>query len=119
MHRILVDQNVRIEIAEALRKDGHEVVRAGETGSARRDDEALFRWAADNGFTILTFDVDFAERAYWNPEPHAGIVRLRLEPQTPGHVLPFLRAFLSSYHPEHLKNSLVVLTESKVRIRRS
>lgn len=119
MHRLLVDQNVRIEVAEALRDDGHEVVRACETGVARRDDEALFRWAVDNGFTILTFDVDFAEHTYWNPEPHAGIVRLRLEPQTPAHVLPVVRAFLSSYRPEDLRNALVVLTERKVRIRRS
>ena len=119
MHRLLVDQNVRIEVAASLRKDGHEVVRASETGIGRRDDEALLRWAIDNGFTILTFDVHFAERAYWNPEPHPGIVRLRLEPQTPAHVLPIIRAFLNSYRPEHLRNALVVLTERKVRIRRS
>jgi predicted nuclease of predicted toxin-antitoxin system len=118
MHRLLVDQNVRIEVAEALREDGHEVVRPCETGVARRDDETLFRWAIDNGFTILTFDVDFAERVYWNPEPHLGIVRLRLEPQTPAHVLPVVRAFLEIYPPEHLRNALVVLTKRKVRIRR-
>ncbi len=52
MHRLLVDQNVRIEVAEGLREDGHEVVRASETGIARRDDEALLRWAIDNGITI-------------------------------------------------------------------
>ena len=118
MHRLLVDQNVRIEVAEALREDGHEVVRPSETGVARRDDEALFRWAIDNGFTILTFDLDFAERVYWNPEPHFGIVRLRLEPQTPTRVLPAVRAFLKTYPPVQLRNALVVLTERKVRIRR-
>jgi len=118
MHRLLLDQNVRIEVVEALRADGHEVVRSSETKLARRDDDALFHWATERGLTIVSFDVDFAEHAYWNEEPHAGVVRLRLEPQTPEHVLPVLRAFLNSYTSEDLRNALVILTEKKVRIRR-
>ena len=118
MHRLLLDQNVRIEVAEALRGDGHEVVRSSETKLARRDDDALFGWASERGLTIVTFDVDFAEHAYWNRDPHSGVVRLRLEPQTPEHVLPVLRAFLSSYAPADLQNALVILSERKLRIRR-
>jgi predicted nuclease of predicted toxin-antitoxin system len=118
MHRLLLDQNVRIEVAEALRADAHDVVRASETNLARRDDAALFRWAGKNGLTIVTFDLDFAEYAYWNHEPHAGVVRLRLEPQTPEHVMPVLRAFLVSHTSAQLTNALVILTERKVRIRR-
>ena len=37
---------------------------------------------------------------------------------TPAHVLPVLREFLNAYPPEELKNALVILTESKVRLRR-
>ncbi len=66
----------------------------------------------------MTFDIDFAERAYWAADPHHGIIRLRLEPQTPAHVLPVLREFLKSYPPESLNNALVILTEDKVRLRR-
>jgi predicted nuclease of predicted toxin-antitoxin system len=118
MHCLVLDQNVRIEVADALRNDGHDVMRAGETNLARRDDPALFQWASEHERTVVTFDEDFAEQAYWNREPHAGVVRLRLEPQTPEHVLPILRVFLSSYSPADLRNALVILTERKVRIRR-
>lgn len=118
MHRFFLDQNVRIEIAEALRSDGHEVIHASEAGLDRRDDEAVFRWAVERGVAVVTFDVDFAERAYWSREPHPGIVRLRLEPQTPDHVLPILRRFLKAYSPGDFRNALVILTEKKVRIRR-
>jgi hypothetical protein len=31
MHRLFIDQNVRIEIAQALRADGHEAVHASES----------------------------------------------------------------------------------------
>jgi predicted nuclease of predicted toxin-antitoxin system len=118
MHRLFLDQNIRIEIAEPLRKDGHTVVHATEAGLRERDDERLFRWAVENRLTLVTFDVDFADRAYWGREPHLGIVRLRLEPQTPEHVLPILRRFLGAYSPEDMRNALVILTEKKIRIRR-
>jgi len=118
MHRLVLDQNVRIEVADALRNDGHDVLRASETNLARRDDQALFLWAREHERTVVTFDEDFAERAYWNRDPHAGVVRLRLEPQTPEHVVPILQVFLRSYSPADLRNALVILTERKVRIRR-
>lgn len=118
MHRLFIDQNVRLEVAAALRAEGHVVIHASEAGLARRDDEILLRWANERSLAVVTFDVDFAERAYWAADPHEGIIRLRLEPQTPAHVLPVLREFLKAYPPETLKNALVILTEKKVRVRR-
>lgn len=117
MHRLFLDQNIRIEVAASLREDGHTVVHASEAGLRERDDETLFRWAVEHSFTLVTFDVDFAERAYWSRDPHFGVIRLRLEPQTPSHVVPALRRFLTSYPPGKLKGSLVVITEKKVRLR--
>jgi predicted nuclease of predicted toxin-antitoxin system len=117
MHRLFVDQNIRVEVAEALRQDGHEVVHASEAKLDRRDDEAIMRFATGRGLTIITFDLDFAEMAFWRRKPNAGIIRLRIEPQIPWHVLPVLRRFLSTHSRAALENSLVVLAENKVRIR--
>lgn len=118
MHRLFLDQNVRIEVAQSLRDDGHEVVHALEANLDRREDEVLFRWAVEHRMTIVTFDVDFAERAYWRREPHHGVLRLRLEPQTPAHVVPILRRFLASWPPDRLQNALAILAENRVRVRR-
>ncbi len=118
MHRLFLDQNVRIEIAGSLRRDGHQVLHASEVQLQSRDDEALFRYAIEHRLTVVTFDLNFADRAYWRRETHHGIIRLRIEPQTPDHVLPIRRRFLASWTPEKLENALVVLTENKVRIRR-
>jgi predicted nuclease of predicted toxin-antitoxin system len=118
MHRLFIDQNVRLEVAACLRADGHEVVHASEAGLAKRDDETILRWATERGLAVVTFDIDFAERAYWTADPHHGVIRLRLEPQTPAHILPVLHNFLRAYSPESLNNALVILTEDKVRLRR-
>ena len=118
MHRLFIDQNVRIEVAEALRQDGYEVIHASEANLDRRDDEEILRFATARGLTTVTFDVDFAELAFWRREPHHGIIRLRIEPQIPSHILPILRRFLTTHSRESLENSLVILAENKVRIRR-
>jgi predicted nuclease of predicted toxin-antitoxin system len=118
MHHLFIDQNIRVEVAEALRRDGKHVVHASETGLKHHDDESIFRWCQGQGLTVVTFDSDFAEMAYRSHETHARIVRLRLEPQTPAHVIPILRRFFDAHPPEKLKNALVVLAESKVRLRR-
>jgi len=68
-------------------------MRASETNLARRDDQALFAWAIEQERTVVTFDEDFAAHAYWNRDSHAGVVRLRLEPQTPN---TFCRSYRSS-----------------------
>jgi predicted nuclease of predicted toxin-antitoxin system len=118
MHRLFIDQNVRVEVAEALRHDGYEVIHASEANLDRRDDEEILRFATARGLAIVTFDVDFAELAFWSREPHHVIIRLKIEPQIPSHVLPILRRFLSTHTKESLEDSLVILAENKVRIRR-
>jgi hypothetical protein len=45
--RLYLDQMFRLEVAEALRAKGHDVVRASEVGQARADDHREFAtpWA--------------------------------------------------------------------------
>jgi len=39
--RLYLDQMLQLEVAQALRNEGHDVLRASETGQARFDDAAL------------------------------------------------------------------------------
>lgn len=117
MLRLFLDQNLRVEIARALRDDGHDVVHAGEVGLERRDDARIFRRAQQHQHAIITFDADFAERALWASEAHRGVIRLRVEAQTPTRVIPVLCSFLAAYPAERLRNTLAIITENKVRLR--
>jgi len=49
MHRLFVDQNVRIEVVEGLREDRPEAVHSTEVGLQQRDGETIFRWAREKG----------------------------------------------------------------------
>ena len=116
MHRLFIDQNVRIEIAQVLREARNVVFHACEAGLQRHPDEVIFRWALHWRLAIVTFDADFAQRTYWGREPHYGILRLKMEPETPEHVLPVLFRFLTAYPHERWKNALVDLSERRLRI---
>ncbi len=118
MHQLFIDQNIRMEVAEALREDGHQVIHASDANLARRDDEEILRFATARKLAIVTFDIDFAELAYWARQPHHGVIRLKIEPQIPSHILPILRRFLTAHAQGGLENALVILAENKVRIRR-
>ena len=39
--RLFLDQMLRREVAEALRNDGHDVLRASDVGQARADDHQI------------------------------------------------------------------------------
>lgn len=43
--RLYLDQMFRLDVAEALRNDGHDVIRASETGDARSDDAQILQKA--------------------------------------------------------------------------
>ena len=41
--RLFLDQMLRREVAEALRDDGHDVLRASDVGQARADDHQILQ----------------------------------------------------------------------------
>jgi predicted nuclease of predicted toxin-antitoxin system len=44
-HRLYLDQMFRLDVAQALQKEGYNVVRASETGLARADDHQILQKA--------------------------------------------------------------------------
>lgn len=42
--RLYLDQMLRLEVAQALRDVGHDVIRASEVGQARADDHKIFAY---------------------------------------------------------------------------
>jgi hypothetical protein len=41
--RVYLDQCLRVEVAEALRREGHDVLRAAEVGQDRADDQEIIQ----------------------------------------------------------------------------
>ncbi len=69
--KLLFDQNLSYRLVETVSDlyPGSAHVRL--LGMERTDDTTIWRYAKDNGFTIVTLDVDFNERSlvYGYPRP--------------------------------------------------
>ena len=59
--RLYLDQMFHLKVAEALRVQGHDVLRASDVGQARADDRDILRKAISNNRILITLDEHFGD----------------------------------------------------------
>ena len=62
--KLLLDQNLAPGLVTALATLYPDSAHVRERGLATADDDAVWRYAADQGFTIVSKDADFHERSF-------------------------------------------------------
>ena len=94
-HRLYLDQMLRLEVAQALRDDGHDVLRASEVGQARADDFQILQKAIAGKRILITLDEHFGDWIVLPLSVHPGVIRLKVNPTTSRNIInlpqPFLR----------------------------
>lgn len=76
---ILADENIRRDLVEALRLDGHDVQWIAET-SRSAPDIGVFQLAVDSNRFLLTADLDFSEIVYREKRTGLrGLIQLRID----------------------------------------
>ncbi len=72
-HRLYLDQMLRLEVAQALRDDGHDVLRSAEIGQARADDSQILQKAIEADRILITLDEHFGDWVILPLNKHAGV----------------------------------------------
>jgi predicted nuclease of predicted toxin-antitoxin system len=116
----LSDQCVPTEIADTLRRHGHQVTLLREVLPIRSADAVVIAKAQELGAILLSLDGDFADIVSYPPSRYRGIVGIQLHnhpeiiPQLMARVLPLLEA-----HPqqEFYHGKLFLVEVHRVRIR--
>ena len=57
--RLLLDMNVSPQLVPALAASGHDCAHWSTQGEPRASDEIILRYAKENGFVLITHDLDF------------------------------------------------------------
>ena len=57
--KILLDMNLSPALVQKLSSLTHTSIHWSEVGDARASDREIMAWAAENGYTVLTHDLDF------------------------------------------------------------
>lgn len=114
-YRLYLDQMFRVEVAQALRKEGYDVIRASETGQARADDQQVLQRAISENRILITLDEHFGDWVILPLSRHPGVIRLKVHPTTSKNVLRILNPFLKLHAQEQFKNHLVILSEKRAK----
>ena len=81
-------------------------------------DHVIFARAQLERAIVITFDEDFADARMYPAGGNAGVIRLRVWPTTIEVTEAALERLLATTEDEILVNSLVIVDDVKIRIRR-
>jgi len=112
-HRLYLDQMLRLEVAQALRDEGHNTVRASEVGQARADDSEILQTAISENRILVTLDEHFGDWVILPLSEHPGVIRLKINPTTSTNALDVLTPLLRIHPPHKFKNYLVIISPTR------
>jgi predicted nuclease of predicted toxin-antitoxin system len=111
--RLYLDQMLRHEVAQALRDEGHDVLRATEVGQERADDHQILQKAISENRVLVTLDEHFGDWVILPLSEHSGVIRLKINPTTSNNALNLLLPFLRLHSSDQFKNYLVILSPKR------
>ncbi|NQT57212.1 MAG: DUF5615 family PIN-like protein [Desulfobacteraceae bacterium] len=111
--KLYLDQMFKLDIAEALRGEGHNVVRACEVGQARADDHEILQKAIAENRILVTLDEYFGDWVILPLSKHPGVIRLKINPTTSKNVIKLLLPFLRLHASAQFKNHLIILSPKR------
>ena len=115
--RFLADMCVDIRIVEWLRHQGHDAVHLREEGLHRAPNGTIFEKGIEEGRTIITFDLDFAEIAALAKGRKGSVILFRLRNTRTPHVIEHLSKVLQQSAEALRKGAVVVVEEFRHRVR--
>ena len=115
--RFKLDENLPVELADLLRRAGHDVATVLDQGLGGARDPELASVCNEEERVLVTFDTDFADIRTYPPHASPGIVVLRLENQTRAHVLAIGVRLVSALSDSLAGGQLWIVEESRIRVR--
>ena len=114
---IYLDQMLGLQVAQALRDEGHNVVRAFEVGQSRADDSQILQKTIAENRILITLDEDFGDWAILPLSEHPGVIRLKVNPATSNNIIKLLIPVLRDLSSDKFKNHLVILSPRRAKKR--
>ena len=112
-YKLYLDQMLRLEVAQALKDEGHDVLRASEVGQARADDYQILQKAIVENRILVTLDEHFGDWVILPLSKHSGVIRLKINPTTSKNAIKLLLPFIRLHSSDQFRNYLVILSPKR------
>ncbi|MBN1443095.1 MAG: DUF5615 family PIN-like protein [Planctomycetes bacterium] len=116
--RFLVDNSLSPRMTRALAEQGHEAVHVRDIGLATASDDIVFTEAAREDRVILAQDVDFGTILALRGDSRPSVVSFRCRLKSADRLLALLVRTLPLVESDLASGSLVVVQDSRIRVRR-
>ncbi len=113
--KLYLDQMLRLDVAQALRDEGYDVVRVSEVGQDRADDQQILQKSIDENRVLVTLDEHFGDWVILPLSKHPGVIRLKVNPTTSSNIIKLLIPFLRIHSSDQFKNHLVILSHKRAK----
>ncbi len=117
--RCKIDENLPIEAADLLQAGGHECHTVFDERLAGGQDARVYEQCRRESRVLLTLDLDFSDIRTYPPHESPGIVVIRPTEPNRDRVLSLVRQVLVAFDRDAVAQSLWIVEENRIRIRRS
>ena len=114
---ILVDMNLSAEWVPLLQQAGWPAVHWSSIGAADAEDGALMAWASAHGHAVFTHDLDFGTALALTHAAGPSVIQVRGRRVLPEQIGTVVLAALRQYEMQLLAGALIVVEESRSRVR--
>ena len=115
--QILIDMNLSPEWVDELTKYDWSSVHWSTIGDPRATDREIMDWARSNDFVVFTHDLDFGTMLALTHASGPSVIQIRGQNVLPDHMASILIAALTQHEKDLEVGALVVVDESKSRVR--
>ncbi|MBI2826723.1 MAG: DUF5615 family PIN-like protein [Planctomycetia bacterium] len=115
--QFLADMGVSTRVTQWLRSQNHDVVHLRDRGLQRLPNGEIFRRATQERRVVLTFDLDFGEIVAASHGSTVSVVLFRLRNTRSESVIARLETVLPQARADLLPGAIVVVDESRHRVR--
>ena len=115
--KFLADMGISPCSVTFLREAGYEAVHLHELGQNCMPDPMVLEKALQEGYVVLTHDLDFSELVAVSGAHLPSIITFHLRDMRPNNVNQHLRAILAQHGDKLTHGAAVTVTERRIRVR--
>jgi predicted nuclease of predicted toxin-antitoxin system len=115
--KFLLDMNLSPRLATIFRENGYESVHWIDVGSHTACDRDILHWAHQNGWIIITNDLDFGAILALERRCLPSVIQIRRLELFPDTVFPILERVVKQFEHELERGAIIAVDEKRMRAR--